>query len=90
VIDIGIYSLEANMPNPFRPVTTIPYTLGRRGQVILNLYDVMGNFIRTLINEEQDAGYHEFRFDATGLPSGAYTYELISGHFREARRMTLR
>lgn len=85
----GSYALDQNSPNPFNPSTIIRYNIGRRERVRLNLYDAMGNFIRVLFDEEQAPGRHEYRFDASGLPSGIYTYELVSGPFKKSRRMVL-
>jgi Secretion system C-terminal sorting domain len=89
IIVSGSYTLEQNFPNPFNPTTVIRYRIGRNERVRLHLYDAMGNFVKTLLDEDQDAGYHEFRLDAAGLPTGVYAYELTSGRFRAMRRMVV-
>jgi hypothetical protein len=98
-----IFSLEQNYPNPFNPSTTIKYTIPNvtlsgnaieESRVILKIYDLLGNEIATLVNEEQPAGNYEVSFDATNLPagrqglsSGTYFYKLQAGGFVEAKKM---
>jgi hypothetical protein len=88
VID-GSYALEQNAPNPFNKTTVINYQTADRNRVQLNLYDAMGTFIRTLVNEIQDKGFHTYHLDATTLPSGYYIYELVSGDFRKSYQMVI-
>ncbi len=89
VVVTGNYLLRQNVPNPFHPSTVISYTIARQERVVLNLYDASGALIRTLFDAVQPAGSHEFHFDASGIPSGVYTYEIVSGRYRAARRMVL-
>ena len=70
------YGLEQNYPNPFNPGTTIRYGLAQRSGVSLMVYNTLGQAVRTLVGSEQEAGYHEVRFDATGLASGVYFYRI--------------
>jgi hypothetical protein len=70
------FYLSQNFPNPFNPSTTIRYQLPATGNVSLSLYDVLGNEIATLINEEKSEGVYEITFYARNLPSGAYFYQL--------------
>ena len=68
--------LSQNYPNPFNTATTIEYSIKELSYVTLIIYDLLGNEISILVNEEKPAGNHEAKFDATGLPSGVYFYEL--------------
>ena len=70
------YALFNNYPNPFNPNTVISYQLPVGGNVSLKVYDVLGDEIETLVNEEKPAGTYEVEFNATSLPSGVYFYQL--------------
>ncbi len=83
------FRLGQNYPNPFNPVTTIPFSLNTQAFVTLRVYDVLGREIATLLQEKRDAGVHETRFDATGLPSGVYLYRLTSETKTESKRLVL-
>ena len=90
------FSLEQNYPNPFNPTTTIKYSVpnvtlgGAKGSnVQLKIYDVLGNEVATLINEEKPAGNYEIRFDAAKLSSGVYFYQLKAERFLETKKMIL-
>ncbi|HXX64053.1 MAG TPA: T9SS type A sorting domain-containing protein, partial [Bacteroidota bacterium] len=76
-----------NYPNPFNPSTTIQYALPRRSQVTLSVYNTLGQLVSTLVNEEQQAGYHEVKFDGSNIASGVYLYRIQAGDFRQVRRM---
>ena len=83
------YKLEQNHPNPFNPTTTISYALPEGGNVIIKIYDINGNEIKTLINKAQNAGYYNVTFDASNLSSGLYFYSIISGNFIATKKMML-
>ena len=83
------YSLKQNFPNPFNPTTTISYSIKEPGMVVLNVYDILGNEVATLVNEEKAAGRYTLRFDASTLASGLYFYRLQSGSFVQTRKMIL-
>jgi hypothetical protein len=88
------FSLSQNYPNPFNPSTKIKYSIPsnvKRGtsKVTLKIYDVLGNEIATLVNEEKPAGSYEAKFDASTLPSGIYFYRLQAGSFVETKKMVL-
>jgi len=83
------YSLSQNYPNPFNPTTSIQYAISSRQFVTLKVYDVLGNEIETLINEEKSAGSYEVEFNAIGLSSGIYFYRLQAGSFIETKKMIL-
>lgn len=83
------FQLEQNYPNPFNPTTTIRYALPEVSFAMIKVYDMLGNEVITLINEEQAAGNYEVDFNATGLSSGMYFYTLKAGNFVETRKMLL-
>jgi hypothetical protein len=83
------FRLEQNYPNPFNPSTVISYRLPVTSNVILKVYDVLGNEIATLFNEEKPAGEYEVEFNAHGLPSGIYFYQLKTGEFIQTKKMIL-
>jgi len=83
------FKLVQNYPNPFNPSTTISYSIAHNGFVSLKIYDVLGNEIVTLVNEEKQAGNYVVEFDANGLTSGIYFYELQSGDFIGTKKMIL-
>jgi len=73
----AVIRLEQAYPNPFNPSATIEYDLRQRAFVTLKVYNVLGQEVRTLVEKEQEARHYTIRFDATGLSSGAYFYEII-------------
>jgi len=81
--------LEQNYPNPFNPTTSIRYAVSNRQFVTLKVYDVLGNEIANLVNEEKAAGTYAVEFNATNLSSGIYFYELQAGSFVETKKMLL-
>ena len=81
--------LEQNYPNPFNPTTTIKYTILESGLVTLKVYNLIGEEIASLINEEKGMGSYEVEFDALALPSGIYYYRLQSGDYIETKKMVL-
>ena len=83
------FALEQNYPNPFNPSTQIRFMLTTRGNVTLTVYDALGRNIRTLVNQQLDAGEYVTSFDATGLSSGVYYYVLRAGSLIESKRMVL-
>ena len=91
------FSLEQNYPNPFNPSTSIRYTISsviasatKQSQLVtLKVYDVIGNEVATLVNEEKPAGSYEVKFNAVGLSSGIYFYKLQAGNFIESKKMLL-
>jgi hypothetical protein len=83
------FKLEQNYPNPFNPATTISYQLPENGFVSLQVYDPVGNCVASLVNEEQSAGTHFVRFDASSLSSGVYYYKITSGNFSSVKKLML-
>ena len=83
------YNLFQNFPNPFNPVTTIYYSIPELSFITLRVYDVLGNEVASLVNEEKPIGNYEVDFNGTGIPSGIYFYTLQAGSFVETKKMVL-
>ena len=87
------FSLRQNYPNPFNPSTIIQYQVSSNSQVSLKVYDVLGNEVATLVNEEKPAGSYEVEFKSSvgnvQLASGIYFYKLQAGSFVETKKMQL-
>ena len=86
---VNTFLLEQNYPNPFNPSTSIKYTLAEKSNVILKIYDVLGNEIATLVNSEKEVGPHEVNFEASNLSSGLYIYTIQAGNFTASKKMML-
>ena len=86
----GDYSLSQNYPNPFNPTTSIRFELPTASNVTLKVYNVRGQLVEILVNNEQvSAGYKEVEFDATNLSSGIYFYSIQAGNFKATKKMIL-
>ena len=85
------FILMQNYPNPFNPSTIISYQLPERSNVSLKLFDILGNEIATLVNEEKDAGAHDLELDISDykLTSGVYLFRIQAGNFIAARKMVV-
>jgi len=83
------FLLSQNYPNPFNPVTLIRFSLPTRSNVMLTVYNALGQQVAELVNGEAQAGYHEVTFDATSLPSGVYFCRLHAGEYVTTKRMIL-
>ena len=83
------YALMQNYPNPFNPTTTIRYGLPRRSSVTLTVFNTLGQKVATLVNETEDAGYYDVRFDGSGLASGVYFYRIQAGDFVQAKKVLI-
>ena len=78
-----------NYPNPFNPETTLSFLLNRSMFVTLKVYDLLGNEIKTLLNEHKNAGQYFYKFYGSGYPSGIYFYKLIAGSYSQTGKMIL-
>jgi outer membrane protein assembly factor BamB len=83
------YRLEQNYPNPFNPSTMINYQLAMNGYVTLKVFDILGREVTTLVNEERVAGSYTVRWDAEGIASGVYFYQLRTGNFAQTKKLML-
>ncbi len=81
--------LHQNYPNPFNAETTISYVLQEHSHVKLSIFDITGRVSKILVNQYQSAGAHSVRFDASGLSSGVYFYDIEIGSFEQSRKMLL-
>lgn len=87
--EAGRFSLNQNYPNPFNPTTTIDYYIPSANKVSLDVYDILGNKIKTLVKGNQEKGTHSIIFNGIGLASGIYFYKLSSGNYQEIKKMIL-
>lgn len=83
------FVLQQNYPNPFNPSTTIKYSIPTSEFVTLKVYDILGNEIATLVDEEKPAGSYEVNFQASNLSSGIYFYALQAGSYTQTKKMIL-
>jgi len=96
-VSLGVpekFALEQNYPNPFNPTTKIKYSISDVGAslmkpVTLKVYDVLGEEVKTLVNEQKPAGNYEVEFDASNLSSGVYFYTLTAGDFSATKKLIL-
>jgi hypothetical protein len=87
------YWLSQNFPNPFNPVTTIKYSVRTYNHtpqhVNLSIYNLLGQKVATLVDERQQAGYHQVEWDASGFANGIYYYQLRAGSYVKTEKMIL-
>jgi len=84
------FELSQNYPNPFNPSTTINFSLAKESNVNLKVFDLLGQEIISLVNNEfMNAGSYSYKFDASKLASGTYIYRLEAGDFVQTKKMTL-
>jgi hypothetical protein len=88
------YYLSQNYPNPFNPSTRIKYTIplnvsGEKSNIILKVYDVLGNEVATLVNEAKIPGVYEVEFSGSDLASGIYIYQLKADNYTSTKKMVL-
>jgi hypothetical protein len=86
---VSDFALEQNYPNPFNPITNISYSIKDAGLVNIKVFDLLGQQVAELVNEEKEAGYYSITFDASKLPSGIYLYTINSRSFIQTRKMLL-
>ena len=83
------FELYQNYPNPFNPVTNIKFALPKPSEVKIEIYNVLGQRVLMLINENRPAGYHIVQVNANRLSSGVYFYRIQADHFSRVRKMML-
>jgi hypothetical protein len=89
-IDVPLnYELSQNYPNPFNPTTTIKFTIQNEGYVRLNIFNILGEKVKTLLNEIKTAGTYTINFDANGMSGGIYFYKLDVNNFSRVMKMSL-
>ena len=84
-----IYSLAQNYPNPFNPRTIINYVIYKEGNVVLKVFDCLGNEVISLVNEFKKQGSYSVEFDGSGITSGLYFYQLRINDFLTTKKMVL-
>jgi hypothetical protein len=83
------FRLDQNYPNPFNPTTTIEFAIMREATVALDLYNILGQRVRTLVEGDLPPGEYRVELDATDLPSGVYLYRLRADTFTQTRKLVL-
>ncbi|MCZ6704098.1 MAG: T9SS type A sorting domain-containing protein, partial [Ignavibacteria bacterium] len=83
------FCLHQNYPNPFNPSTKIKYSIPNEAIVIIKVYDILGNEVKTLVNEEKIIGNYEIEFDGRNLSSGIYLYRMQAGIFNDTKKLIL-
>ncbi|MBN1781256.1 T9SS type A sorting domain-containing protein [bacterium] len=89
LVQPAMHEIVQNYPNPFNPETNIEFTVAQPCHVTLNVYDLRGRLVRTLVDEQRPAGTYNARFEARDLPSGIYTYQIQAGEILESKKMIL-
>jgi len=79
----------SNFPNPFNPSTTITFALPQKGEVVLKVYNSLGQEVKTLVNDFKEKGIHKVNFDASDLSSGVYIYSIQANDFYQSKKMIL-
>jgi hypothetical protein len=83
------FILASNYPNPANPGTTIQFTIPRASHVTLDIYNLLGEKVATLVSARLDAGTHRTRWDASGVPSGVYFYKMTADDFVQTKRLVV-
>ena len=83
------FSLSQNYPNPFNPITTIKFGLPKSSKVKLEIYNILGQKVKTLLNNQVKAGYHTLTFSGVQLASGMYFYRIEASEFNKVKKMLL-
>jgi hypothetical protein len=83
------YSLDQNYPNPFNPSTKIKYSVSQESPVTIKVFDLIGQEVAVLVDEVKEPGYYSVTFDALGLTSGIYIYQMRAGNFTSSKKMSI-
>jgi len=86
---VAVFKLGQNYPNPFNPTTTIGYQLSAKTDVTLKVYNLLGEEVTTLVDQNQQAGNYQLTFSGGKLPSGVYFYRLTAGPFTETKKLMI-
>ncbi len=85
----GTFALSQNYPNPFNPTTEIAFDVPTKSHVTLSIYNILGQKVETLVNEEKSPGEYTVQWDASQQATGVYFYKIEAGDFTETRKMML-
>ena len=83
------YRLDQNYPNPFNPATTLSFVIGHQSFVTLKIYNILGEEVATIVNKELPEGNYKYQWDASGLASEVYIYQLKAGNFVNTKKLIL-
>ena len=83
------FAVDQNSPNPFNPSTSIGFTIPEAGNVSVDVFNVAGQKIDTLVDDVMNAGHHNITWDASGFSNGVYFYTVEAGEFSKTMKMTL-
>ncbi len=83
------FILYQNYPNPFNPATNVKFALPKTAKVTLLVYNLLGEKVATLLNEDKEAGFYDVEFNASSLSTGMYIYRITAGDFVQTKKMTL-
>lgn len=83
------FSLSQNYPNPFNPVTNIDFAVSSKEQVTIQIFNVTGAVVATLVNEVKEPGYYSLSFNSTNLSSGVYFYRMSAGKFVSIKKLVV-
>jgi hypothetical protein len=85
----SVTALKSNYPNPFNPVTTIAFEVAEPGDVLIQIYNVKGQLVKTLVNDHHDTGSYTIQWNADGQASGVYFYKMKFGRYTSTKKMIL-
>ena len=85
----NVYSLNQNYPNPFNPATMVRFSIAEQGLVTLNVYNLLGEKVATLVNNELASGSYEVDFNAANYSSGIYFYTITANNYFATKKMIL-
>jgi hypothetical protein len=87
--EVNTYNISNNYPNPFNPSTTIEFNLPKATNVRIEIFNIAGQKIQTLLNKKMSAGSHQVEFNAQNLSSGVYFYRIEADEFQDVKKMVL-
>jgi hypothetical protein len=88
-LPVSEFKLMNNYPNPFNPLTTINYSIGKEGRTKLTVYNLIGSEVAVIVDENKPTGNYSVQFNAGTLPSGVYFYKLESGSYSATKKLVL-